>query len=262
MNEDLSYVVQGNIGRIILNRPNNRNALTFDMYERMKEICRVVGTKEDEKDVKVLVFSSNSDDAFAAGTDIAQFRNFHEKQDAINYEHKLELVMEQIEKCAVPTIAALNGFVTGGGVSIAASCAIRIATDDVKIGVPIARTLGNCLSISGLKRLVALVGESRARYILLTGQLMDASAAHQAGLISEILADKKAVEARAIELAQMIIGFAPLTIKASMEGLLRLRNSNDLPEDDDLIEMCYCSNDFGEGVSAFFEKRKPNWRGN
>ena len=261
MTEELRYEVENNIGRIILNRPHRRNALTFAMYDRIREICRIAGTDDDTDKVKVLIFSGGGDMAFAAGTDISQFRDFTDKQRAIDYEEKIEVVMEQIEQCAVPTIAALNGFVTGGGASVAASCAIRIASTDVKIGVPIARTLGNCLSISGLKRLVALVGEARARYILLTGQLMDATAAQSAGFISETLADKQAVDARAMELAQMMTGFAPLTIKATMEGLRRLRAATPTPSDHDLIEMCFGSEDFKEGISAFFEKRKPDWRG-
>ena len=148
MTQELLYEVKNNIGRIILNRPHRRNALTFAMYDRIKDICRIAGTSNPDK-VRILIFSGGGIMAFAAGTDISQFRDFTDKQHAIDYEEKIEMVMEQIEQCAVPTIAALNGFVTGGGAGVAASCAIRIASADVQIGVPIARTLGNACRSAG-----------------------------------------------------------------------------------------------------------------
>ena len=261
MTQELLYEVENNIGRIILNRPLRRNALTFAMYDRIKDICRIAGTDEDPDKVRILIFSGGGDMAFAAGTDISQFRDFTDKQHAIDYEEKIEMVMEQIEQCAVPTIAALNGFVTGGGAAIAASCALRIGSRSVRVGVPIAKTLGNCLAIANLKRFIALIGEARTAYILLTAQLIDAEEAKLAGFITELLDDQAAVEARALELAKSITESAPLTIKATLTGIRRLRAATPLPDDHDLITMCFGSADFKEGVSAFFEKRPADWSG-
>ena len=262
MSEDLLYTVDNQIGHIILNRPHRRNALTFDMYQRIGEICATVGTESDSNQVKVLILSGNGDAAFAAGTDISQFQNFTGASDGIRYEENMEFVLNQIDACNVPTIAALNGFVTGGGAGIASSCSIRIGSKDLKVGVPIARTLGNCLAIGTLRRFVALIGLARTRYILLTAQLIDGQEASTAGFINELLTNKTAVMKRAFELAESIKTFAPLTLKASITSLNRLQKAPMIPSDEDIVEMCYGSDDFKEGVKAFFEKRKPDWQGN
>ena len=208
----------------------------------------------------VLIFLGGGDAAFAAGTDISQFRTFT-SQDAINYETMIDDVLTTIESCRVPTITALNGFCTGGGAAIAAASDLRIGSRDLKVGAPIARTLGNCLAISNLGRFVRLVGEARVKYMLLTATLIDADEAASSGFISELLDDRDAVLARAEEMARGIAELAPLTLDATMRGLQRLRETVPLPDDHDLVEQCFGSADFKEGVSAFFEKRKPDWKG-
>ena len=173
----------------------------------------------------------------------------------------IDAVLTTIESCRVPTIAALNGFCTGGGAAIAAASDLRIGSRDLKVGAPIARTLGNCLAISNLGRFVRLVGEARVKYMLLTATLIDADEAASSGFISELLDDREAVLARAEEMARGIAELAPLTLDATMRGLQRLRETVPLPNDHDLVEQCFGSADFKEGVSAFFEKRKPDWKG-
>lgn len=259
--EELIYHTRDNIGFITLNRPHRRNALTFDMYEGISKICARAGTADDPDRIKVLVFSGGGNQAFAAGTDIAQFNDFSTAEQITNYEAMMDAVLCQIEDCAVPTIAALNGYVTGGGAAIATACSVRIGSQDLRVGVPIAKTLGNCLAIANLRRLVALIGEARTRYILLTAELIDADEALRSGFVSEVLADKAGVDARAHALAKHMTTMAPLTLKASMEGLRRLRRATALPDDSDLVQMCFGSADFQEGMAAFFEKRQPNWQG-
>ncbi len=259
--DELHFHAENQIGIITLNRPHRRNALTFAMYEQIRQICQLAGTDEDPHKLKVLIFRGGGDAAFAAGTDISQFKTFSGSQDAIDYEDMIESVLHEIENCQVPTIAALNGFVTGGGAAISACCALRIGSRDLRVGVPIAKTLGNCLAIANLRRFVSLIGEARTAYLLLTAQLIDADTALQAGFITECHDDKEAVDARAKELALSICQSAPLTTKASLVGLRRLRSATPLPEDHDLIKMCFGSADFKEGVSAFFEKRPAQWKG-
>ena len=258
--QDLIYTAADGVGHIVLNRPHRRNALTFGMYDRIKEICGRAGTPDDPDSLRVLVFSGGGDAAFAAGTDISQFRTFT-TADAIDYEHRIDATLTMIEECRIPTIGALNGFCTGGGGAIAASLDIRIGSRDLKIGAPIARTLGNCLAIGNLNRFVRLVGEARVKYMLLTAALIDAEEAVSAGFISELHADREAVLARADEMARGIAELAPLTLDATKRGLQRLRAATPLPDDSDLVEQCFGSADFKEGVSAFFEKRKPDWKG-
>jgi enoyl-CoA hydratase len=127
--------------------------------------------------------------------------------------------------------------------------------------MPIARTLGNCLAVSNLRRLTALFGESRVAHMILTAELLDAEALLTSGFVHEVLPDQDGLMARANQLAERMKQMAPLTIQASLEGLRRLRQAAPLRDDADLIEKSYVSADFAEGVRAFLEKRKPQWQG-
>jgi enoyl-CoA hydratase len=222
----------------------------------LAETCgRIAGTGE----VKALVITGAGDKAFAAGTDIAQFLDFKGPDDGVAYERKMDRTLETIERCAVPTIAAIAGFCTGGGAAIAAVCDIRIAAANAQFGFPIARTLGNCLSMSNIARLAALVGPARVIEMIFTARLYTAAEALAAGLVTEVLADQPALEARAVDLATLLAGHAPLTMRATREALRRLRDH--LPPDEDLIRLCYTSQDFREGMDAFLNKRPPVWQG-
>jgi len=256
--EDLIYEVKDGIGWITFNRPQARNAFTFAMYEGVAEICR---SARADGDVAAIVMAGAGDKAFAAGTDIGQFRDFDGAEDALTYESRGNRMMNDIESCEVPTIAAIHGACTGGGAAIAASCDIRIAAADLKFGFPIARTLGNCLSNDNLRRLSWLVGPARVSEMLLTARLIEAEEAKAIGLVSEVLADKAAVIGRAAALAETMKGHAPITMRVTKEALRRIKSSGGVPDDRDLIVSAYTSADFREGMSAFLEKRKPNWQG-
>ena len=256
MTEDLLYDVKDGIGRITFNRPDHRNALTFGMYAALKEIVESV-----DPSVKAIIIAGAGDRAFAAGTDMAEFRDFSTPEDAIGYEENSEAVFHALETCPVPTIAAITGACTGGGGAIAACCDLRICDTRLKFGFPIARTLGNCLSIRNLGRLSALIGQGRTREMLFTARLIEAEEALAVGLVSEVLDSPEAVAARATELAGLLATHAPLTLRATKEGMRRLRVSGPEAEDDDLVTSCYCSADFKEGMEAFLGKRKPAWTG-
>ncbi len=259
MDDEILYAVDNGIGTITLNRPQARNALTFAMYERLAAICSDPAAHGAPK---VLVVTGAGDRAFAAGTDIAQFRSFASAQDALDYEEKIERVITAIECCPVPMIAAIAGAVTGGGASIACACDIRIATPTARFGFPIARTLGNCLSMANYARLAALLGPARVKDIVFTARLIEAEEGHRVGLYSEIVADHAALMGRARELATTIAGHAPLTMRATKEALRRLTAAT-VPADggDDLVVMCYDSADFREGMEAFLGKRPALWQG-
>lgn len=242
------------IGRITFNRPHARNALTFDMYARLAEVCA-----SPPAQWKAIVFRGAGDKAFAAGTDIAQFRAFGTAQDAIDYEARIDQVLTAVEICPLPTIAAITGACTGGGAAIAAACDIRLSTRDLKFGFPIARTLGNCLSAASLVRLSALLGAGRVREIIFTSRLIEAQEALATGLVSALHDDPPSLHAGAGEMARLLAGQAPLTLRATKELLRRLAVKP--VEDEDLIARCYTSADFREGIDAFFDKRKPRWKG-
>ena len=183
--EDLLYSVEDGIARITFNRPQARNALTFAMYEQMASICEAVNK---DRSIKAMIITGAGDKAFASGTDISQFRAFKTAQDALDYEARIDRVLGTLERCRVPVIAAIAGACTGGGAGIAACCDIRIGTEATRIGFPIARTLGNCLSMSNISRLVSLVGRRAPRNDL-QGALVEAQEALSLGLLNEMVPD-------------------------------------------------------------------------
>lgn len=252
---------EAGIARIVLNRPQARNALTFAMYQGLIDLCDRI---EADERIKVLVITGAGEKAFAAGTDIAQFRGFSSPEDALGYERFMDRVLGALERLRVPVIAAIAGACTGGGAAIAASCDLRIATRDARFGFPIARTLGNCLSMSNLRRLSGLIGPARVKDMIFTARLFGAEEALSVGLVGEVVEDAAALAARATELATQLAGHAPLTLRATKEGLRRLDAEAEAEgerPDDDLILMCYTSADFREGMEAFLAKRPPNWTG-
>ena len=257
--EELLYERRGDIGLLTFNRPQARNALTFSMYRKVAEICA-----QPTKGIKAIVLAGAGGRAFAAGTDIAQFRDFKSPEQAVEYEATMDQVLSQIEKCPVPTIAAITGACTGGGAVIASACDIRICNANLKFGFPIARTLGNCLSAANLARLAALIGAGRVREIIFTARLIEAREARDIGLVSEIVtqdsdANGDDVIESALKIANTVAGNAPLTLQATKEIQRRLAAAE--VEDRDWIVKCYTSEDFREGLDAFLAKRKPNWKG-
>ncbi|MEX0759374.1 MAG: enoyl-CoA hydratase [Tistlia sp.] len=260
--DELLYEVRGSTGWVTLNRPEARNALTFGMYRRLAELCAGLPAPGEAPDaVRVLVIAGAGGRAFAAGTDMRQFRAFETPRDALDYEHKIDEVLGAVEACRVPTVAALAGACTGGGAGIAAAGALRLATADLKFGFPIARTLGNTLSIASLARLSALAGAGRVKEMIFTARLLGAEEALAAGLVSEILPDQVALMARAEALAEQLAGYAPITLRTTKEALRRLRVEGATAKDEDLIVEAYMSADFKEGIEAFLGKRKPQWKG-
>ncbi len=258
MSQEILYEVNDGVGRITFNRPEARNAFTFRMYERLAEICRQAAA---DSSVKVLVLTGADEKAFAAGTDISEFKKFSTPQDALNYEERINGLLDAFERIPIPTVAAIAGVCTGGGATIAACCDLRIGAANARFGVPIGRTLGNCLSMSNYARLAALLGPVRVKEIIFTARLIDSGEARAIGLLSEVLPDYAALQKRADELARTVASQAPLTLRVTKEALRRIKEMMTPEEDADLILKCYMSNDFREGLDAFLNKRPPKWTG-
>ena len=259
MSGDILYEIQDGIGRITFNRPQARNAFTFRMYEQLGEICEQA---EKDSSIKVLLLTGAGEKAFAAGTDISEFKVFSTAQDALDYESRIERVLSALENSRLPTIAAIAGVCTGGGFTIAGCCDLRIGAANARFGVPIGRTLGNCLSMANYVRLVALLGPARVKDIIFTSRLIEAEEACKIGLLGEVLPDYESLQRRANELAQTVASQAPLTLRATKEALRPIKERmNPEEEDRDLILMCYMSSDFREGMDAFLNKRPPKWTG-
>jgi len=258
MSQEILYEVKVGVGRITFNRPEARNAFSFRMYERLAAICQEATANSS---VKVLVLTGADEKAFAAGTDISEFKNFSTAQDALDYEARINGLLDAFERIPIPTIAAIAGVCTGGGTTIAACCDLRIGAANARFGVPIGRTLGNCLSMSNYARLAALVGPARVKEIIFTARLIDSGEARAIGLLSEVLPDYTALQIRADELARTVASQAPLTLRATKEALRRIKEKMTPEEDDSMILKCYMSRDFREGLDAFLNKRTPKWTG-
>jgi enoyl-CoA hydratase/carnithine racemase len=247
---------EGAVARITFDRPTARNAMTWHMYERLRAICEQLA---GDRDVRVAVFRGAGGQAFIAGTDIAQFLDFNSGENGVAYEDKMEHTLGLIEALPMPTLAVIEGWAIGGGLAIAACCDLRIATPGARFGVPIARTLGNCLSVANYARLIAALGLPRAKRVLLLAGNLDAEEALAGGFLSAIV-EAAHLEERIDELCTRLQQHAPVTMRVTKEAIRRLLHAG-LPDDDDLVRACYGSEDFRLGVRAFVEKRTPEWTG-
>lgn len=256
---DLLFAIEDEIGIATINRPQARNALTMPMYARLAEICRGL---EPGGPVKALIIRGAGGKAFASGTDIAEFAPFRTGAEGVAYEASFAGYVAEIEACRVPTIAAIAGACTGGGAAIAASCDLRLATEDLRFGFPIARTLGNTLGARTLARVVALIGLARTKDMLFTARLMNAEEAVRIGLVTEVLPGADALDDRARSLAREVATMAPLTLMTLKETLRRMIEAGLANVvDRDMVELAYGSADFREGRDAFLARRPPIWRG-
>jgi enoyl-CoA hydratase/carnithine racemase len=247
----------GPLAILTFNRPQQRNALTWAMYEGLASACETV---DADSAVRVFVLRGAGSEAFAAGTDIGQFREFRTPEDALDYERRMDRVITRLETVTKPTIAAVAGVAAGGGAAIALACDLRYCTPASRFGVPIARTLGNCLSMANLARLVDLLGAARAKELIFRARLVPAEDALACGLVNGVVpADQ--LDARVREIAREIAGHAPITLRVTKEAIRRLALHRRAPEAEDLILQAYLSRDFREGVAAFLEKRPPTFRG-
>jgi enoyl-CoA hydratase/carnithine racemase len=255
-NGQVHLQITDGVAHILIDRPEARNAMTWAMYEALGRICEEISANPE---VRVAAFRGAGGEAFVAGTDIEQFKSFQGGDDGIAYEKVIDERIVQIERLPMPTVAIVDGWAIGGGLAISAACDFRIATPKSSFGVPIARTLGNCLSMSNTARVVAALGVARAKRMLLLADLISAEEAAACGFVTEVVPAEQ-LDAKAQELCARLSKMAPVTQKVSKEAIRRVV-AETVPEGDDLIRACYGSRDFKIGVEAFLEKKRPEWSG-
>jgi enoyl-CoA hydratase len=255
-NGSVHLTIEGGIAAILIDRPEARNAMTWAMYDQLAAICTQIAA---DPTVRVATVRGAGGEAFVAGTDIEQFRDFGGADAGVDYEKKIDERVAQIERLPMPTIAIVEGWAIGGGLAIASACDFRIATPGASFGVPIARTLGNCLSMSNIARVIAGFGAPRAKRMLVLADTVGAAEAQACGFVTEI-AEAAELDARALALCARLMKNAPVTMRASKEGIRRIV-AEGLPGGEDLIRACYGSQDFRTGVQAFLDKKRPEWTG-
>jgi enoyl-CoA hydratase/carnithine racemase len=231
---------------VTFDRPAQHNAMTFAMYDALSAAC---DEADADDEVKVMVLRGAGGRAFASGTDISVFDQVRGGDAGIEYEKHLTRVVNRVEEVTVPTVAAVEGYCLGGALAIAAVCDLRVATESAKFGVPIARTLGNCLSMNTISILVGRLGPARALDMLLRARLFDAAEAEAAGFVAERCEDG-ALDAAIARVVDRLHRHAPLTMWAAKVAVARLRRAS-LPDDADLVAKVYDSEDFRRGVAAF-----------
>lgn len=257
MADETIFEQDGAIAVLTFNRPEARNAMTWEMYDALGAACERVDADDD---IRVLVLRGAGDKAFVSGTDIRQFLEFKTREDALGYEARLDTSIGRLFELKKPVIAMLQGDAVGGGLFMAISCDIRIAAEHVRFGVPVARTLGNFPQPSNYARLVAAIGIVRARNLVLTARLMGAQEALAIGLVDEVVPLDQ-LESRVMEQARRIAKHAPLTMAAMKEAARRQTEAFAIRDAEELMLSCYLSADFQEGVRAFIDKRPANWQG-
>ena len=245
--------VEGSIGTFSFNRPEARNALTWEIYDALADTCERV----DASDLRVFVIRG-AGGVFSAGTDIAQFRDFRTGADGVAYERRLDTVIDRLERVNKITVAAVDGPAVGGGCAIALACDLRVCSDRARFGVPVARTLGNCLSAANLARLMDLVGPARALDVLLTARLIPADEALRLGLATRVV-PAGSLDDEVARFAGDLTQRASSTVRATKALMQRIREQRRPPPADDIIAACYASREFHEGVTAFLQGRTPVW---
>jgi enoyl-CoA hydratase len=253
------FSVDGPIATLTFNRPEARNAMTWAMYQALLDAC---DRADAEAGVRVMVLRGAGGKAFVAGTDIAQFEHLRSEADALAYERRIDEVLDRLERVTKATIAQVQGVAAGGGCAIALTCDLRVATPESTFGIPIARTLGNCLSGANYSRLLDVMGPGLAKDLLFSGRFFTGAEAHAHGFVTR-LAPPDTIDQAVADFAAQVAANAPLTLRATKEMIRRLTAERRLQPgaDHDLVTLCYTSADFREGVAAFLAKRKPTWSG-
>lgn len=241
---------------ITINRPKSLNALN---YETLKELDSALDRAEDDKDVKVVIITGSGEKAFVAGADIAEMRNMT-PLEAKKFSEYGQSVFRKIETLSKPVIAAVNGFALGGGCELSMACDIRIASKNAKFGQPEVG-LGIIPGFSGTQRLPRIIGTSKAKELIFTGEMINSDEAYRIGLISKVvelsdlIEESKKLAKTMMSKSQIAISLAKEAINKGMETDIDTGNAIEAEK----FSLCFTTDDQKEGMNAFSEKRAPKF---
>ncbi|MGE6607017.1 enoyl-CoA hydratase/isomerase family protein [Halomonas sp. NPDC076908] len=257
--DSVTFDLRNGVAWIGFNRPQSRNAMTWEMYDALEKHCDQLAADDS---VHAVVLHGVGGEAFVAGTDISQFSGFSKPEDAIGYERRIDRVVGKLETFPKPTLALIEGACVGGGAALALVCDFRYATPTMKFGVPIAKTLGNTLSINNVSRMIDMLGVARTKEALMMARLFSADEALAAGLVNQQF-DADSIYAEVATLAEAFAKRAPLTLQASKALIGRALEQRRLSADagDDWVTTCYMSRDFAAAVEKFVNKTPFEWSG-
>ena len=255
---NLLYDKEDGIGIVTINRPESLNALNGEVCTELYKIFQEI---EDDQDVRVIILTGSGEKAFVAGADIAEI-NRHDEISGRIFATRGQRVYRYLEKLGKPVIAAINGFALGGGCELAMACHIRIASDNAKFGQP-EINLGLIPGYGGTQRFPRIIGQAKAFYYLLTGELIDAPKALELGLVSEVVSQKELM-ARAVQIAETICEKSSIAVKFILQAVTEGIEQNldtALHVESELFGNICATEDMKEGTKAFMEKRKPKFQG-
>jgi enoyl-CoA hydratase len=255
--ETLLLEKEGHIAVVTINRPKVLNALN-DVV--LSELAVIMEQLEADGEIRVIILTGAGDKAFVAGADIAYMSKLS-PMEAKNFSRKGQLVFSKIENVGKPVIAAVNGFALGGGNELSMSCDIRIASENAKFGQPEVN-LGIMAGFGGTQRLAKLVNPGLAKEILFTADMYDAETAHKIGLVNHVVAPEELMNF-CRGMAQRIAARGPVAVRLSKEAIndgLEMDLEKAIVHEADLFGLVFTTEDKDEGMSAFLNKRKPDFK--
>jgi enoyl-CoA hydratase len=241
---------------ITVNRPKQLNALNKEVIQELHD---ALSSAENDNKVRTVILMGSGEKAFIAGADIKEFMNFTPEEGKNLSEEGQRLLFDYVENMKTPVIAAINGYALGGGLELALSAHIRIASENAKMGLPEV-SLGVIPGYGGTQRLARHIGKGRAMEMIITAKMIDARKAYDYGLVSEVVPPENLLD-KAVECAESIMKNSPVAIGLAIEAVNAAYHTDGFKVESHLFGKAFASEDFKEGTQAFVERRKPHFKG-